>query len=133
MNKILSDYKKRREAKKSKKSKNKEELSVKDYERIGRSVEQVYVQGYASKGRLFYMSFVKGIGYGLGIFIGGTIVVGVVLSLLTRFADEEVPILGPLADKINNSIQKSNDAETEQFIEAVEKLKQVQEQQNQAN
>lgn len=82
-------------------------MSNKDYEQLGRRMEQVYTSGYASKGRLFYMSFVKGIGYGLGIFIGGTIVVGVVISLLTQF--EEVPVLGQLAQKINASIQETND------------------------
>ena len=47
----------------------------------------------------------KGVIYGLGIFIGGTIVVALVIWLLTQFND--APIIGPFLDKLlyvlNNS------------------------------
>ncbi|MCU0667385.1 MAG: DUF5665 domain-containing protein [Patescibacteria group bacterium] len=128
MKKTINDFKKRRAVKKEAKNNSPGNLTDKEYEKIGRSMEQVYVQGYANKGRLFYMSFVKGIGYGLGIFIGGTIVVGIVLSLLTRF--EEVPVLGELAKKINSSIEKSSEFDAEKTTETIERLKQIQEQQN---
>ena len=124
INNWQADRRAKKEAKKSKPN----DMTDKDYERLGRSVEQVYATGYASKGRMFYMSFVKGIGYGFGIFIGGTIVVGIVLSLLTTFAEEEVPVLGPLAEKINNSIQKGSEADIEEIQKNIQTLQQQQQQ-----
>lgn len=91
----------------------KKEMTPKEYEQLGRRMEQVYTTGYASRGRLMYMNFLRGIAYGVGIFIGGTIVVGIVITVLVQF--EEVPVIGPFAQKINQSIEKGSQADIEEL------------------
>lgn len=86
----------------------KQVLSDKDYERLGRIIESIVTSGYASKKRILYLGFMRGVAYGIGIFIGGTLVVGVILSILIRF--EDIPLIGPFAQKINNSIEKGVEA-----------------------
>lgn len=83
-----------------------EEMTAADYERIGRVVEQVFVSGYATKKRLFLMSLYKGVGYGLGIFIGGTIIVALLAYAISQF--ETVPLLNEIIEPIRNTIQEVN-------------------------
>lgn len=80
-------------------------MTTKDYEQLGRAIEQVYNNGYISKWRLIYMSLLRGIAYGVGIFIGGTIIVGIILGIMLQF--EQFPIVGPMVEKINQSIENS--------------------------
>jgi hypothetical protein len=76
-----------------------------DYEKIGRMIEEIVATNYSNKWRFFGFTFLKGVVYGLGIFIGGTIVVALVIWLITQFND--APIIGPFLDKLlyvlNNS------------------------------
>ena len=120
---IKAKFKKTKDEPKTKKK----PMSAKDYEDLGRAVERVYYGGFASKGRLMYMSLLRGIGYGVGIFIGGTIVVAIVLSLLVRF--ENVPLLGEFAQKINQAIESSQEADLEEVRQNVEKRQQSQQDQ----
>jgi uncharacterized membrane protein len=78
--------------------KNKPEFNSADYEKIGRMMEDIVASNHANKMRFFWFTFFKGIIYGLGIFIGGTIVVAFVIWLLTQFND--APIIGPFLDKL---------------------------------
>lgn len=78
--------------------KNKPEYNSADYEKIGRMIEDIVASNHANKMRFFWFTFFKGIIYGLGIFIGGTIVVALVIWLLTQFND--APIIGPFLDKL---------------------------------
>ena len=87
-------------------AKSKKELSAADYEKIGRLIEDVVVMQYADKRRFFLFNFLRGVMSGLGIFIGGTIVVGIVLWVLNQFND--VPVIGPLVDKIVDTVNKTN-------------------------
>jgi len=80
-------------------------MTAKDYEKLGKALEEVYLIGYANPRRFLWFSFLRGIVYGLGIFIGGTIVVAVVLSILTQF--NSVPVIGPLVEKIVETVQTS--------------------------
>ena len=81
-------------------------LTVQDYERLGRAMEQVFLSGYASRRRLFLLSLYRGIGYGLGIFIGGTIIVALIAYGISQF--ETVPFLNQIIDPIRNTIQEVN-------------------------
>lgn len=81
-------------------------LTPKQYEELGRMIEDVYITGYASPKRLIWGSLIKGIGYGFGIFIGGTIVVGLVIWLLTKF--NEIPVLNPFITKIVEIVNAAN-------------------------
>jgi hypothetical protein len=78
-------------------------MTAKDYEKLGKALEEVYLIGYANPKRFLWFSFLRGIVYGLGIFIGGTIVVAIVLSVLTQF--NSVPVIGPLVEKIVEIVQ----------------------------
>jgi hypothetical protein len=80
-------------------------MTAKDYEKLGKALEEVYLIGYANPKRFLWFSFLRGIVYGLGIFIGGTIVVAIVLSVLTQF--NSVPVIGPLVEKIVQIVQSA--------------------------
>ena len=82
------------------------EMTPADYERLGRAMEEVFQTGYASKKRLILMSLYRGIGYGLGIFIGGTIIVGLIAYTISQF--ETVPFLREIIEPIKNTIQDVN-------------------------
>jgi hypothetical protein len=82
------------------------EMSAAEYEKLGRAIEQVYVHGYASRKRLILMSLYKGMGYGLGIFIGGTIIVALLAYGLSQF--ETIDILKPILEPIQQTIQEVN-------------------------
>lgn len=81
-------------------------LTAADYEKLGRAMEQVYVSGYASRKRLFLMSLYRGIGYGLGIFVGGTIIVALIAYAISQF--ETVPFLKDVIEPIRNTVQQVN-------------------------
>jgi len=80
-------------------------MTTKDYERLGKTLEEVYLIGYANPRRFLWFSFLRGVVYGLGLFIGGTIVVAFVLWTLTKF--NHVPVVGPFIDKIIDIIKTS--------------------------
>lgn len=80
-------------------------MTAKDYEKLGKALEEVYLIGYANPKRFLWFSFLRGIVYGLGIFIGGTIVVAIVVSVLTQF--NSVPVIGPFVEKIVEIVQSA--------------------------
>lgn len=80
-------------------------LTAHDYEQLGRAIEQVYVMGYASKWRLFMMSLYRGVGYGLGIFIGGTIVVALLAYAISQF--QTIPLLNQVIEPIRATIEEA--------------------------
>lgn len=82
------------------------EMSAADYEKLGRAIEQVYVHGYASRKRLITMSLYKGMGYGLGIFIGGTIIVAILAYAISQF--ETIDLLKPILEPIQQTVQEIN-------------------------
>lgn len=73
-------------------------MTPQDYEKLGRALEDVYLIGYANPKRFLWFSFLRGIVYGLGIFIGGTIIVALVFWFLGQF--DEAPIIGPVIKQI---------------------------------
>jgi len=77
-------------------------LSDKDYEKLGRLLVSVGEIGFKDKKQLYKVSFVKGIISGLGGVLGATIVVALLLFVLSLVG--EIPFLGEIADPIKNSI-----------------------------
>lgn len=73
------------------------------YEEIGRMLESIYETNYANRGRVYRMSFVKGILGGLGGVVGATVVVGVLAWTLSLF--HEVPFVRNITDSVRSSIQ----------------------------
>lgn len=80
-------------------------MTPKDYEKLGKALEEVYLIGYANPKRFLWFGFLRGIVTGLGIFIGGTIVVALVLWVLVQLND--APVIGPFVEKIVEIVQSS--------------------------
>jgi hypothetical protein len=76
--------------------------TTKDYEKMGRMLEDIFASGSGNLKSLLWYNFVKGIAYGLGIFLGGTIIIAIVMWLLNLF--NQVPLIGPLVQNIINSL-----------------------------
>jgi hypothetical protein len=73
------------------------------YEQLGRMLESIYESGYIDRNKTYKMSFLKGIAAGFGGVVGATIVVGLLLWILNFF--DQVPLVGPLSDKIKDTVQ----------------------------
>jgi hypothetical protein len=73
------------------------------YEQLGRMLESIYESGYIDRNKTYKMSFFKGIAAGFGGVIGATIIVAILLWALNLF--DQVPLLGPLTDKIQNTVE----------------------------
>lgn len=75
----------------------------KEYEELGRMLETLYETGYTNPKTLLKMSFLKGIAAGFGGVLGATILVALLAGILSLF--DSMPLIGPLADKINDTVQ----------------------------
>jgi hypothetical protein len=77
-------------------------LNPKDYEKMGRMIEEIYYSGSANMKRLMWYNFMKGIAYGFGIFIAGTVVVAFMIWFLGLF--DQAPLIGPFVQKLLDSL-----------------------------
>lgn len=77
---------------------------VSDYENLGRLLENIYESGYADRGRVYKMSFVKGVMAGFGGVVGATIVVTLLLWILSLF--HYVPFLNRITDNVQCTISQ---------------------------
>ncbi len=68
---------------------------------LGKSLQRFYELGYVNKKEALKFSFLKGISQGFGIFMGGTVVVAIVLWLLGSFT--ELPLIGPASEAIRRT------------------------------
>jgi len=71
----------------------------KDYEQLGRMLDNIYQSGYIDRNQMYKTSFIKGVVAGFGGVIGATVVVGLLLWILSLFSDL------PLVDTIRETIQ----------------------------
>ncbi len=69
-----------------------------EYQALGKMMEDLYLSETIEPKRLLWFSFIRGLAYGLGIFLAGTVVVALIISILGLFDD--VPLIGPLVQKI---------------------------------
>lgn len=76
------------------------------HEQLGQMLQNIYESGYIDRNQMYKMSFLKGIVAGLGGVIGATIVLGLVLWILSLF--DQTPLIGPLFDNIQNTIESKN-------------------------
>lgn len=85
---------------------NKSKSEKKDEELIelGKKLQQFYDMGYVSRRQALSFSFAKGMLGGAGAFIGGTLVIGIILWLLSLL--DHVPVLETLIRNIQNNLQK---------------------------
>jgi hypothetical protein len=84
----------------------KKKLSAKmtDVERIefAKQLEDFYEVSYADLKKVLTFSFLKGVATGLGVFLGGTIVVSLVLWILSLFS--ALPFVGNISQSAEQSI-----------------------------
>jgi hypothetical protein len=84
----------------------KEKLTKEQQELIelGKKLKNFYEMGYVSRRQALSFSFFKGVLGGAGAFIGGTLVIALVIWTLSIFS--EAPIIGEIAKQIQDSLQK---------------------------
>lgn len=80
--------------------------SAADYEKLGRQIEAAYLSGYIDRKRLITNSVIRGIGVGFGSIIGATIVIALLLWVLSVL--NEIPLIGPVSEKLETTIERNN-------------------------
>ena len=75
-------------------------------EQLGKMMQNIYDSGYINRNTMYKMSFLKGVVGGLGGVVGATIVLGLLLWILSFF--DETPLVGPLFDNIQQTIESKN-------------------------
>jgi len=73
-----------------------------EYKALGRMMEDLYLANTSKTHRLLWYNFVRGLAYGLGIFLAGTVIVGLLISVLNLF--DEAPVIGPFVQNIVDQI-----------------------------
>lgn len=74
----------------------------KDYEKVGRSLERMFEGGYLNHWRVYRINFVRGIFFGLGTFLGGTVMVAILIWLMSFF--DTLPVIDGFVETIRESI-----------------------------
>lgn len=69
-----------------------------------RLVEELFYDFNKSKAQVFWINFVRGIFFGFGSVLGGTILVAIALWLLSRFVDW-FPFISGFVQQIINAVQ----------------------------
>lgn len=79
--------------------------TAKDFEELGRRLNNIYQMGYISRWEMMKMGFLKGIAAGFGGVIGATLVVALILWFLSLL--DTVPFLGPIFDNLEKAIENN--------------------------
>lgn len=82
--------------------------SVKDNEQKGAQetmMEEIFHDMYRERGRIYKVNFFRGIFFGIGSAIGGTIVIALIVWLLSLFVN--FPVIGDFFKNTRNSIEQS--------------------------
>lgn len=84
-----------------------------DEQRIqfAKQIEDMYEATQTSRKRVFGMAVLKGVGTGLGVFLGGTIVVALLAWLLSLGSN--VPFVGKISEAAETSIQQTKNKTNE--------------------
>lgn len=88
------------------KLKEKARRTMTNAERIefAKQLEEFYESSHADPKKIFGYALLKGVGTGLGVFLGGTIVVGLLAWLLSQFSHL------PFVDEISHAAEHSTQA-----------------------
>jgi hypothetical protein len=73
-------------------------LTDKQYEELGKKLVAFYETGYVNKKQAVTSSFLKGLAGGFGAFLGGTILIGLLLWFLSLF--DHIPLIDGLRDAL---------------------------------
>lgn len=77
----------------------KNKLTEKQYQELGKNLVSFYETGYVNKKRALSFTFLKGVAGGFGAFLGGTILIGLLLWLLSQF--DQLPFVDFLRQSLN--------------------------------
>ena len=84
----------------------KEQLSKKEREEFAKQqIEYFFEMSHPQWGRVIKYAFIKGVATGFGVFLGGTIVVGLVLWVLALAG--HVPFLNDIADAVRHTLDQA--------------------------
>jgi hypothetical protein len=84
----------------------KEQLSKKQREEFTKQqLEYFFEMSHPKWGQVIKFSFIKGLATGFGIFIGGTIVVALLLWILTLLG--QVPFLNEISESTRDTLKKN--------------------------
>ena len=78
-------------------------LDSKDYEKLGRLIEQVYLNG--RYGKVLSSCFLRGLFYGFGAVLGGTLLIATLVYILSFF--EGLPLIGDIIKKVQTIIEST--------------------------
>lgn len=67
-------------------------------------IEQLFDDHYKNRWLIYRVNFIRGIFFGLGSFIGASVVVGLLIGLLSIFTD--IPVVGNFFQATQSSIEK---------------------------
>ncbi|MDQ5913734.1 MAG: hypothetical protein QG623_353 [Patescibacteria group bacterium] len=76
-------------------------MSDKELQELGEKLKEFYEIGYINKWKTLRFTLLKGVAQGLGLFIGGTVVVALVIWALS--AIDTVPLVQPVVDNLQRS------------------------------
>ncbi len=71
---------------------------------LGKKLQQFYETDYVNKKQALTFSFYKGLAGGAGAFLGGTIVIALLLWVLSFF--NQVPFIGHIIDSVRQNLHK---------------------------
>lgn len=69
--------------------------------------EELFYDVYRSRTRIYRVNFFRGIFFGFGTLLGGTVLVAILVALLSQFVDW-FPIIGDYIQQIIDSMERSN-------------------------
>ncbi len=73
----------------------------KELQKIGADMLDFFEYGYKDKKKMMYMSFLKGLATGFGVFLGGTVLIVLLIWVLSFFDD--IPVLEHVYRTLSNS------------------------------
>lgn len=68
-------------------------------------LEELFNDLYNDRRNIYIMNFIRGIFFGFGTFLGGTIVVALVVWILSFFV--QIPVIGPSLQEAQDKFQNS--------------------------
>jgi len=80
----------------------KKKSGTQKYEKLGRTLESIFESGYMNNSRVYKINFIRGVFFGLGAAIGGTLIIACILWILTLFSD--IPLVGEIAKTVQEAL-----------------------------
>lgn len=78
----------------------------KRYDQIAKALEALVDSGHIDHSRVYKVNFWRGVFFGFGAALGGTIVIASIIYILSLFT--EIPFVGNIAETVRDSLDKGN-------------------------